>query len=261
MNFLIKKYRDFKKDAKQKLVSNKLFDQKLLISKWLDSKNIKNYTITDNLIINVEGDVDISSVISRATSAMGRPTIDKELQIDEIPFQFGNVSGNFNCSYNKLVSFKGCPEYIGGKFDASYNQIDTFEFFPKFVGSEISLHYNNLNSLKFFPHDFLSETNSAIYFSYNKIFDLRYMPYKFFSRIFFYKNPIDKIIELISPHSLQSTYENNKRKLLYKYMVEYEPIIGNKIYLDKFKDVIYMIDMKDFDFNQIYQLEDYKIID
>ena len=65
-----------------------------------------------------------------------------------------------------------------------------------------------------------------------------------------------KIIKLISPNSLRSTDEN----LFYKYMVEYEPIIGNKIYLDKFKDVIYMIDMEDFDFDKIYQLEDYIVV-
>ena len=187
MNFIIKKYKDYKDKLK-------LVEQKKIISQWLDIRGVKNYTINDNLIIDVDGSVNLSAATGRPMRKWGAATIKKDFQIDNILYQFGNVSGDFDCSYNKLVSFKGCPKYVGGKFDASNNQINTFEFFPKFVGSQISLHYNNLNSLKFFPHDFLNETNSSIYFSYNKIYDLRYMPYKFFSRIYFHKNPFYRLI-------------------------------------------------------------------
>lgn len=56
------------------------------IQAWLDEMEIKNYTINDDLIVDVNGDVTLSF---------------KKLKT--IPVQFGVLKGNFNCSILSLI--------------------------------------------------------------------------------------------------------------------------------------------------------------
>ena len=62
-------------------------------------------TIGCSNMINVEGDVNFSNT--------GANII--------IP-DFYKVTGNFDCSYNRLASLKGSPLFVGGNFDCSYNE-------------------------------------------------------------------------------------------------------------------------------------------
>ena len=67
---------------------------------WLDSMEITNYTINDDLTIDGKN-VDISH---------------KSLTHFPKFIKFKHVDGNFYCHDNSLISLEGCPSSVGGKF-------------------------------------------------------------------------------------------------------------------------------------------------
>ena len=75
---------------------------KVRIEEWLNKYKIKNYTINDDLTIDVKGDVDL-----------------KYYPENEFPdyIQFRNVSGTFSLYTSKISSLKGCPIKVDGGFD------------------------------------------------------------------------------------------------------------------------------------------------
>jgi hypothetical protein len=81
--------------------------QKHFILNWLDEMGVENYTINDDLTIDVNGDLRIGLYED----------------LDEIPefIQFNKVYGNFYCNDNNLTSLRGCPTYVSGDFDCSSN--------------------------------------------------------------------------------------------------------------------------------------------
>jgi hypothetical protein len=66
----------------------------------------------------------------------------------KIPVKFGKVSGEFYCSYNKLTTLEGCPNYVGGDFTCYKNKITTLEGCPNYVGDSFYCENNKLTSLK-----------------------------------------------------------------------------------------------------------------
>jgi hypothetical protein len=42
--------------------------------------------------------------------------------LNEIPLKFGELTGDFDCSDNKLISLEGAPKLVNGYFYCSYNQ-------------------------------------------------------------------------------------------------------------------------------------------
>ena len=91
--------------------SNKI-DIKLL------KKYVKcTYTINDDGSIDVDASVDLSNK-----------------NLSKIPFKFGIVSGDFNCSDNQLTSLEGAPNSVGGDFYCYNNQLTSLEYAPKMVG-------------------------------------------------------------------------------------------------------------------------------
>ena len=86
------------------------------IKEWLDSHKIKNYTINDDLTVDVNGSV---SLFWR--------------HLDCIPVQFGNVTGDFWCSKNNLKSLKGAPSSVGGHFECWCNKLESLDYLPKTI--------------------------------------------------------------------------------------------------------------------------------
>lgn len=109
---------------------NNQLKNKLEIRQWLDKMGIQNYTIEDNLIINVQSHVMIQSK-----------------KLDYIPVQFGIVSGNFSCNDNNLISLKGSPHFVGGYFSCNNNKLLSLEYAPEVVGSHFFCVKNNLSTL------------------------------------------------------------------------------------------------------------------
>lgn len=64
--------------------------------------------------------------------------------LDENPVQFGAVSGDFDCSDNKLKSLKGAPKIVGGNFDCSNNRLTSLEEAPRRVKGDFLCHNNSV---------------------------------------------------------------------------------------------------------------------
>ena len=65
------------------------------IEKWCKLLKLTNYTIGDDGVVAVDGNVDLSYSKFR-----------------EMPIDFGRVTGWFDCSGNKIESLEGCPDYV-----------------------------------------------------------------------------------------------------------------------------------------------------
>lgn len=112
-----------------------MFNYKHEIECWLDAMNIHNYTINDDLTVDVAGCVDL-----------------ERCWLKELPVQFGKVEGFFDCANNQLTSLKGCPvEIVNGYFACHHNQLISLEHAPKKVGGDFYCSNNKLNSLRHMP--------------------------------------------------------------------------------------------------------------
>ena len=56
--------------------------------------------------------------------------------------QFGHVSGSFWCSYNNLTSLVGAPQSVGGDFKCFYNNLTSLKGFPMEIKGKIDLDPN-----------------------------------------------------------------------------------------------------------------------
>lgn len=114
----------------------KEYDQ---VKSWLDKMEIQNYTINDDLTVDVNGDVILD-----------------EHDLTEIPIQFGRVERYFSCSYNKLTSLKGGPVYVGFDFICHDNELTSLEYCPKEIGNSFITYNNKITSLEYAPKDLTS---------------------------------------------------------------------------------------------------------
>lgn len=107
------------------------------IKKWLAKMNITNYTINDDLSIDVDGYVNLN----------------RKLNNGKLPdyIQFGKIkNGYFSIEHNNLISLKGSPRYINGgpqapysgDFICSYNKLTSLMFAPKKISGTFICHYN-----------------------------------------------------------------------------------------------------------------------
>lgn len=81
----------------------------------------------------------------------GRKFSKKSDQFTKLPLKFNYVSGDFNCSYNKLSTLEGCPNRVDGNFECSDNNLDSLEFCPEYIGKYFLFENNNISSVEFFP--------------------------------------------------------------------------------------------------------------
>ena len=88
---------------------------------------IKNYTINDDLSIDVDGDVNLSYG-----------------NLEYLPLKFNYVSGNFYCNNNALESLEGSPQTVGGGFQCSQNELKTLEGCPQTVNGNFLCFGNEL---------------------------------------------------------------------------------------------------------------------
>jgi hypothetical protein len=102
------------------------FLDQVVIDKWLVN--------SDTGLIDVDGDVGMS-----------------DMNLTEISVKFGNVTGYFNCGFNKLTSLVGAPQSVGGCFDCSYNKLTNFLNGLKSVGDDLICYNSQLVSLEGFP--------------------------------------------------------------------------------------------------------------
>ena len=102
---------------------------------WLDEHIDGTWTRKDDGTIDVVGNVYLPSA-----------------NLKEIPFQFGEVTGEFSCSMNRLTSLKGSPRKVGGSFYCTRNDITSLEGGPEWVDESYFCDANeDLYSLKGAP--------------------------------------------------------------------------------------------------------------
>lgn len=101
------------------------------IIRKLEKYAIVNYTINNDDTIDVDGDVYIVG-----------------FRITKMPFKFGKITGNFNCSDNKLTSLEGSPYYVGKYFSCYSNELENLIGSPIEVGGNFNCHDNQLTSLE-----------------------------------------------------------------------------------------------------------------
>lgn len=122
------------------------------LKRELKKYGIKNYTINSDGTIDVDGDVDLYVYYNR--------------KLTEIPFKFGKVTGDFNCSDNNLISLDGCPYYVGGDFNGSGNKLTNLNGSPSEVIGYFSCDYNNLTTVEGMPKeiggDFICQGNEKL---------------------------------------------------------------------------------------------------
>ena len=99
----------------------KKHDNTIEIEAWCEEMGIKNYTINSKGEIDVDGHVDLNNK-----------------NIEELPYKFGGVTGNFSLRGNKnLTSLKNCPDFIVRTFSCSYCKgLESLEGCPKRVGGD-----------------------------------------------------------------------------------------------------------------------------
>jgi hypothetical protein len=102
--------------------------------------NIENYTINDDLSIDVDGDVNLYNK-----------------NLIEIPLKFNRVDGWFSCGLNRLISLDNIPEYVSGNFYCSTNNLTSLENLPKYIGGYINFVDNKIWSFKGIPDSFRGE--------------------------------------------------------------------------------------------------------
>lgn len=108
-----------------------LFTRVKQIHQWLDEMSVYDYFVSDELIVNVKNDVNLTRA-----------------ELTHLPVQFGWVEGEFNISHNQLTILKGSPSEVGGIFDCSYNQLSSLEFSPKDVQNSYRANHNQITSFK-----------------------------------------------------------------------------------------------------------------
>jgi hypothetical protein len=111
-----------------------MFKTKLEIQKWLDEMEVKNYTINNDLTVDVNDDVKFHSK-----------------SLSQLPVQFGVVNGDFAIWNCELESLKGCPHKVMGKFNCAINLLKSLEYCPKQVDGAFIFHNNDITTLEHAP--------------------------------------------------------------------------------------------------------------
>jgi hypothetical protein len=119
---------------------------------------IKNWTLNKDGSIDIDGDVYLHNK-----------------GLNKLPLKFRNVDGDFDCSFNDLISLEGCPKYVGRNFNCSFNNLTSLEGCPELVNNSFycfNCSKDNLTSLKGCPKSVGGNFNC----SYNNLTSLEGSP-------------------------------------------------------------------------------------
>ena len=116
----------------------------VLIRKWLDSYEIKDYRI------NADYTIDIYA--PRSFRNAGRVEI-HDPNLTEFPdyIQFNVVTGYFAIDRCNLTTLRGCPRIVTDNFWCAHNRLTSLDYCPKEVGGSFICHHNR----KFFTKEYI----------------------------------------------------------------------------------------------------------
>jgi hypothetical protein len=147
--------------------------------------NIKNYSINEDLSIDVDGNVNLFNK-----------------GLTKLPLKFNKVNGNFECFKNNLTSLEGAPNKVTGYFNCAYNQLTSLEGAPKEVNGHFGCYNNKLTSLEVAP----KEVNGNFYCSNNELTSLEYLP-DIKGELYFDNNPISDKFKGKSVRQIRNYYK------------------------------------------------------
>ncbi len=101
------------------------------IEEWLKRYKIINYTINDDLSVNVNKSVYLNNE-----------------NLKEIPIQFNKVNRTFVCSFNQLTSLIGSPKEVNGHFSCFNNNLTSLKYSPKRIKGWFYCFNNNLKKIE-----------------------------------------------------------------------------------------------------------------
>ena len=116
-------------------------------------KFIKSYRIFESTNLTLDKELKEFNITKYSLNEDGSIDCDQHVDLfnrdlDEIPFNFNRINGNFNISQNDLPSLKNCPKYIDGWFTCHFNRLSSLEFGPEYVGENYYCYNNKLTTLK-----------------------------------------------------------------------------------------------------------------
>ena len=212
--------------------------------------DIKNYTINDDLSIDVNGNVDLSS-----------------RNLEYLPLRFNYVSSYFSCYDNELKTLEGCPQKIGSFFSCGINELKTLKSCPQTVGRGFYCFKNELKTLEGCPQI----VNGDFSCSYNKLESLEGSPKTVGVDFYCYKNELKDLehfpevsgsinIEENPVDLLVHTFIENANSFMIEDFVDYEIVRnGDTVMLDRLQTFIRDNDLEMPDLEDI--IKHYKIIE
>jgi len=94
-----------------------------------DYFNVLGTIIINDDVVNVTGNVHLIE------------------QVKQLPFQFGNVTGDFKCYNNELTTLEGSPKSVGGSFWCYNNELTSLVGSPLSVKGSFRCYENKLKTL------------------------------------------------------------------------------------------------------------------
>lgn len=214
------------------------------IENWLFSQRIKNYIINDDLTVDVKGGLFNNVYISGKS-------------VYNIPVQFGFIDGDFGIRETYVKSLKGCPHTVKGDFYCNHNELESLEFCPKYIEKNFFCQSNKLTNLNGCP----SRINGHFYCDMNNLKSYNGCPLEVDGEFLFFSNPLDSMFYPIIQKERNQSNSDKVSLNFIKYLNEYDVIVDKKIYVNRFKDALYMIDFDNYDINQLnYLPKDFTII-
>jgi len=214
--------------------------------------DIENYTINDDLSIDVAGGVNLAYK-----------------NLEHLPLKFNYVSGNFLCRINKLKSLEGCPRTVNGSFFCNDNELKTLEGSPQTIDGDFHCFNNELKTLEGSPQtiggNFLCFVNKlksfegspqtvggSFYCADNELRDLEYFP-EVDGSTNMRENPVNLLLYTF-------IYLPEANNFLIEYFNDYE-IVRNRdtVMLDRLQTFIRDNNLKMPDLDEIKK--HYKIIE
>lgn len=99
----------------------------------LKKYNIENYSINEDLSVDVRGIVDLSRE-----------------NLEHIPINFNKVLHSFHCNFNNLKSLAGAPKEVGADFSCMRNKLTSLKHMP-LKATSVDCSFNFLKSLDCLP--------------------------------------------------------------------------------------------------------------
>ena len=109
-----------------------MYVNKQEIKNWLDERKIINYSINEDLSVDVNGDILLRNYFFRGN----------------FPVKFNVIYGDFICNFNEFPSTKFFPKEVHGDFSIFKSVYKNLNNFPTLVTGDIDIENNpNLKNI------------------------------------------------------------------------------------------------------------------